>query len=408
MNLFEVINQSLKSIRQNGTQTIITCCIIAFGIMSLVGILTAIDGLKSYINKDFSSMGANTFKIRNKGLAIRIGKKKQQAIEFKNITYIEALKFKELFGDLHPTNIQTAGSGGAIVKYKGVETNPNVTVIGVDESYSEVEGYEFFQGRNFSNLEMVSGKNVCLLGHDVARKLFGDSADGVDKNVVIDGRRYLVIGIFESKGSSMITNDNFALIPIQNSRRFYTSNNYVIGVKSQDSEQLEQVIQEAIGTMRLARQLRPSDANNFDIMKSDSISEMLNENLTYATIGGFVIGLITLFGAAVGLMNIMLVSVTERTREIGTLKALGAKSNDILSQFLIEAIVIGQIGGVLGILLGIIIGNLVSLIIGGAFIIPWMWMLLGTLFCLIVGLASGIYPAVKAARQDPIEALRFE
>ncbi len=410
MKISEIIILAYNSIRQNGTRTIITCCIIGFGIMSLVGILTAIDGLKSYISKDFSSMGANTFKIRNRGLAINIGAARVAPKVFRSITYLEAQKFKELFNDRHPVNIQTIGTGVGLLKYKNVKSNPNVMIVGVDDGYPEVESYTFLKGRNFSVSEMTSGGNVCVLGYDVALKLFGAELDGIGRNIIMDGRRYQVIGIFNSKGSSMVSSDNFALIPMQNCRQFYTSANtsYIIGIKVHEQERLESAIEEAKGTMRLARKLNPRDENNFDIMKSDSISELLNENLSYATIGGFVIGLITLFGAAVGLMNIMLVSVTERTREIGTLKAVGARSSDILKQFLIEAIVICQLGGALGIVLGIIIGNIVSLMIGGSFIIPWTWMILGVIFCLIVGLISGIYPAVKASRQDPIEALRFE
>lgn len=408
MKVIEIITLAFNSIKQNGAQTIITCCIIGFGIMSLVGILTAIDGLKTYISKDFSSMGSNTFKIRNKGLAIRIGKSRQKSIEYRNITYLEAQKFKELFNDKHPTNIQLIGSSVGVLKYKNEETNPNVAIMGVDDNYPEVDSYTFLKGRNFSSNEMASGRNVCVLGYDVALKLFGPSLEGIDQNVIIDGRRYKVIGIFNSKGSSMITNDNFALIPINNSRRFYSMSSYILGVKSNDFENLDAVVQEAIGAMRLARNLRPSDENNFDVMKSDSISELLNENLSYATLGGFVIGLVTLFGAAIGLMNIMLVSVTERTREIGTLMAVGAKGKDILWQFLVEAIVICQLGGLLGVVLGIIIGNIVSIAIGGTFIIPWLWMLIGVVFCLVVGLISGIYPAIKASKQNPIEALRFE
>lgn len=410
MKISEIIILAYNSIKQNGTRTIITCCIIGFGIMSLVGILTAIDGLKSYISKDFSSMGANTFKIRNKGLAINIGTTRVAPKVFRSITYLEAQKFKELFGDKHPVNIQTIGTGIGLLKYKNVKSNPNVMILGVDDGYPEVESYTFMKGRNFSVSEMTSGRNVCVLGYDVALKLFGAELDGVGKNIIMDGRRYQVIGIFNSKGSSKVTSGNFALIPMNNCRQFYTSDNtsYIIGIKVHQQDQLESGIEAAKGAMRLARKLNPRDENNFDIMKSDSVSELLNENLSYATIGGFVIGLVTLFGAAVGLMNIMLVSVTERTREIGTLKAVGARSSDILKQFLIEAIVICQLGGALGIVLGIIIGNIVSLMIGGSFIIPWTWMILGVIFCVIVGLISGIYPAVKASRQDPIEALRFE
>ncbi len=410
MKISEIISLAFQSIRQNGVRTIITCCIIGFGIMSLVGILTAIDGLKTYINKDFSSMGANTFKIRNRGMSINIGKSKVTPKVFKSITYLEAKKFKELFKDKYPVNIQTIATGIGILKYKMEKSNPNVMVFGVDEDYPEVESFSFLKGRNFSFSELNLGKQVCILGNDIAVKLFGENTEGIGENIIMDGRRYQVIGIFESKGSSMLTSDNFALIPMSNCRQFYESimTSYIIGIKVPDQDQLESAVSEAIGTMRLARKLNPRDENNFDIMKSDSFSEMLVENMSYATMGGFIIGLVTLFGAAVGLMNIMLVSVTERTREIGTLKALGARGSDVLKQFLIEAIIICQLGGALGILLGITIGNVVSLMIGGAFIIPWTWMMLGALFCLIVGLISGIYPAIKASKQDPIEALRFE
>ena len=410
MKIRELISLAFESIKQNRSRTIITCCIIGFGIMSLVGILTSIDGLKSYISKDFSSMGANTFKIRNRALAIQMGRKHSAPKVYKAISYQEAQEFKKLFKDQYPTNIQTIGTGTGLLKYRDKKTNPNVMIMGVDENYSEVDGYQILKGRNFSFNEMLNGSHVCILGYDAALKLFGTDLDGIGKNIIQEGRRYRVIGIYESKGTSMLTTDNFSVIPINNCRQYFTnqSTSYIIGVKAEGSAQMSHAIEAATGAMRIVRKLRAKEENNFDIMKSDSISELMNENMSYATIGGFVIGLITLFGAAVGLMNIMLVSVTERTREIGTLKAIGAKNTDILTQFLIEAIVICQLGGLMGILLGIIIGNIVSLVIGGAFIIPWTWMILGVIFCLIVGLASGIYPAVKASKQDPIEALRFE
>ncbi|MCO5249341.1 MAG: ABC transporter permease [Chitinophagales bacterium] len=409
MNL-EAIHLAFSSIRQNKARAIITCSIIGFGIMSLVGVLTAIDGLKSYINKDFSSMGANTFKIRNMSMTIQIGRSRNSPKVFEPISYMEAVKFKKLYGDKNPVNIQTVATATAKLKYQHNETNPNVSIFGVDEDYPEVESYNFYRGRNFSTHEMNSGADVCIIGYDVAIKLFENVDNTIGKYIIIDGKRYLVIGVLEAKGSSMITSDNFALIPMGNCRQFYTtkSSTYIIGVKVVDQSKMSWAIDEAIGDMRIVRKLRAKDENNFDIMKSDSISEVLVENLSYATIGGFVIGIITLLGAATGLVNIMLVSVTERTREIGTLKAIGARNNDILSQFLYEAILICVIGGFLGVLLGVAAGNAVSLMMGGAFIIPWSWMTFGIALCLIVGLLAGIYPAIKASHQDPIEALRFE
>ncbi|HQD13193.1 MAG TPA: ABC transporter permease [Chitinophagales bacterium] len=266
------------------------------------------------------------------------------------------------------------------------------------------------QGRNFTPTELKTGTNVVLLGYTVAKKLFGQSFTLEGKTIRIDDVKFKVIGVLEEKGSSFITTDNIALISLAKARQLYPQSNpsYIISVKGNDPENMQPVEDEAIQVMRNVRKLHPGQDNNFELMKSDSISGMFLEKMQYATMAGFIIGIITLIGAAIGLMNIMLVSVTERTREIGTLKAIGADRQSIRLQFIMEAIVICQMGGLLGIILGIAAGNAVSLSIGGAFIIPWMWMLMGVGFCLVVGLISGIYPAFKASNLDPIEALRYE
>lgn len=251
---------------------------------------------------------------------------------------------------------------------------------------------------------------MVILGYTVAKKLFGKNYNLDDKIVRIDDIKFKVIGVLDEKGSSFITTDNMVLISIMKARQVYPQENpsYVISVKGNDAEHMQPVEDEATSLMRTVRKLRPGEETNFDILKSDSISGMFVEKMSYATMAGFIIGIITLIGAAIGLMNIMLVSVTERTKEIGTLKAIGANKNTIRMQFLLEAIVICQLGGALGIILGIAAGNAVSLSIGGAFIIPWVWILVGVSFCLVVGLVSGIYPAFKASNLDPIEALRYE
>jgi putative ABC transport system permease protein len=297
-----------------------------------------------------------------------------------------------------------------VVKYKDKKSNPNNYFFGVDENYLAAESYTLDWGRNFSVSEINTGADVCILGNEVAKKMFGENLKIKHDYITLDGRRYLVIGVMSSKGTSIITTDNVALVPLNNARQYYNGSeiSYLISILTEGPEDLLLAEPEARAAMRMARKLRPSDEDNFDILKSDSISELLVENLSYATIGGFIIGIITLLGAAIGLMNIMLVSVTERTREIGTLKAIGATSKSILLQFLFEAIVICQLGGGLGILLGIAIGNGVSLLVGGSFIVPWAWIIMGVVFCVIVGLISGLYPAIKASKLDPIEALRYE
>jgi putative ABC transport system permease protein len=410
MNLFEVLALAYRSVRTNIVRTIITCCIIGFGIMALVGILTAVDGLKSYLAESFSSMGANTFKIRNKSLGFNLDADKDVGQKvFRNITYLEATQFKQKFNDRFPTCIEYIGNQGSTAKFSNKKTNPNILVFGSDENYINNESYTLLQGRNFTNQELKLGSNVAMVGYTVAKKLFGKEYDIGDKIIRIDDVKFKVIAVLDEKGSSFITTDNLVLIPLAKARQLYQqgSPSYVISVKG-DPEHMDIAEDEATLVMRNVRKLHPGEDINFDLLKSDSISGMFVEKMQYATIAGFIIGIITLIGAAIGLMNIMLVSVTERTKEIGTLKAIGAGKQTIRLQFLLEAIVICQLGGILGIILGIAAGNAVSLSIGGAFIIPWMWMLVGIGFCLVVGLISGIYPAFKASQLDPIEALRYE
>jgi putative ABC transport system permease protein len=411
MNFLEVLQLAYRSVRTNIVRTIITCCIIGFGIMALVGILTAVDGLKGYLAKSFSSMGANTFKIRNKSLGFNLDSDNDEPQKvFRSITYLEATQFKAKFNDSYSTSIQYGANQGSTVKYSNKKTNPNIIVFGTDENYLSNESYDLLQGRNFTETELKLGSNVIILGFTVAKKLFGSEYNIDDKIIRLDDVKYKVIGVLDEKGSSFITTDNMVLIPMAKARQLYSYANpsYVISVKGDDPENMQPVEEKATLVMRNVRKLHPGESINFDLLKSDSISGMFVEKMQYATMAGFIIGIITLIGAAIGLMNIMLVSVTERTKEIGTLKAIGANNQTIRLQFLLEAIVICQFGGFLGIVLGIIAGNAVSLSVGGSFVIPWVWMLVGISFCLIVGLISGIYPAFKASKADPIEALRYE
>lgn len=410
MNYTENIKLSLDSIRSNKLRTFLTALIIAIGLMALVGILTSIDAIKASLNQTFSSMGSNSFTIRNRGIGIRIGGGGQRPKRFKQISYQEATDFKNRFNFPAIVSVNTFSSFAATAKYGNEKTNPNINVLGADDNYILTGGYKLASGRNFSQAELEFGSSVVMIGSEIKTKLFKD-ADPINKIIAIGSNKYKVIGLFEEKGSSLgFGGDRTAVIPLLRAKQTMTINNpsYTISVMVDQPQQMEPAIGEATAAFRKVRKLNAQKENNFEITKSDAIAQTLLDNLKYVRIGGITIGAITLIGAAIALMNIMIVSVTERTREIGVRKAIGAKPFVIRRQFLIEAIVICLIGGITGIILGITIGNILSKIMGGSFIMPWMWTFLGLTLCVGVGLISGLYPAIKASKLDPVEALRYE
>ncbi len=385
--------------------------IIAFGIMALVGILTAIDAVEYFLNDNFAMMGSNTFNIQNRELRVHIGSSSNNAKRFEIINYRQALKFKEDYDFPAVTSVFVYGTGIATLKYESNKTNPNIQVMGVDESYMSTAGLELAKGRNFTEEEVNQGNHVAIIGSEIASKLFEKNTDPVGKIISVGAGKYKIIGVLEERGSSIgFSGDRSCLAPLANVRQYFSrpNMNYRISVMVSDQTQMDAAVGEATGIFRRVRGDKLGEDDSFSIVKSDNISSMLIGLTSKVQIGATVIGLITLIGAAIGLMNIMLVSVTERTREIGIRKAIGATSRTIRNQFLVEAIVIAQIGGVIGVIAGILIGNGVSAFTGSAFIIPWLWILMGLFLCFIVALASGIIPANKAANLDPIESLRYE
>ena len=407
----ENIKIAFESIKSHKLRSWLTIGIIAFGIMALVGILTSIDAVKYFLKDNFTMMGANTFTIRNRSLNVHVGGKSPKREYYRLISYDEAVEFKERFDFPASTSISIWGTGIATVKYGSEKSSPNIGVIGGDENYLENAGFEIAKGRNMSLAEIRDGRHVVLIGSEIEDILFKNDENALGKVISIGPGKYRVIGVLQSKGSSAgFSGDRRCIVPLNNVRSYFSrpNMNYSISIKSENTQQMEVAINEATGLLRIVREVPPGEDDNFAIVKSDNIVELLNDFLKNIRIGAIIIGIITLFGAMIGLMNIMLVSVAERTREIGIRKAVGANSGCILRQFLVEAIVIGQLGGTFGIILGILIGNAVSGIIGSDFIIPWDWMALGVSLCLLVALLSGILPAVKAAKLDPIESLRWE
>ncbi len=407
---FENIKIAIQAIKHNLLRSILTILIIAIGIMSLVGILTAIESIKGSISENFTSMGANTFTIKNYGMHIRIGKDGEKPKNYPPVKYRDAVSFKEKYEFPSKVSISSWVAGAATVKYENRKSDPNISVWGTDENYLFTSGYELTDGRNFSIDEIDFGRNVIIIGKEVKDKVFPNTS-AVGKTITGGDLRFKVIGVLAEKGSAMgFGGDKTVLIPITYARQFFSRSNqsYTISVMCNKIEELDPAIGAGIAQFRNVRKLKPIQEDNFTIVKSDNLANMLIENIKYVTMAATLIGIITLIGAAIGLMNIMLVSVTERTKEIGIRKAMGATPYLIRDQFLTEAIVVCQLGGLVGIVLGVLIGNLTSSFIGGVFVIPWLWIFSGILLCIMVGIVAGIFPALQAAKLDPIESLRYE
>ncbi len=410
VNLTENIQLAIRAIRANLLRTVLTLLIITFGIMALIGILTATEGIKMKMVSSFSEMGSNTFGIKNDAAIRRSGGRRKKKAENPNITIQQALAFKESFQFPATVSVSSIADDIAIIKYESQKTNPNVKVFGVDENYLKVSGQNVAEGRNFSKSEVENGSDVILLGKDVIAKIFQPYDTVIGKMVSIGTKKFKVVGLLGSKGASQISTDNQAIVPLQSARRSFPDEDksYIINVMVDKAEDLDLAIEEATGVLRSVRKLRLGYENDFAITKSERLADQILDQLKYVKVATFVIGILTLIGAGIGLMNIMLVSVNERTREIGISKALGATRRTILIQFLTEAILICQIGGFFGIILGLAVGNGVGAFLKTGFIFPYLWVLLGIVFTFIVGLAAGIYPAIKAADLDPVEALRYE
>ncbi len=406
------LSVAFDSIKSQKLRTWLTAMIIAIGMSALVGIITAAEALAAKLESQFTNLGASTFTIQNRALSIQFGPGGRREKENPPITYRQAIDFKKRFDYAGAkVSLSYIATGISEIKKGDFSTDPNVAVMAGDEYYVGSNGYEMAMGRNLTEGEVSAGSYSAILGWDIYNKLFDDGADPLGKTITVRGYKYLVVGVLAEKGSSSaLSGDRMILIPYSNARIVFSSPNrtYAVNVLSASNELLEPTIEEAYATMRSIRKLQPKQDNDFSIIRSDSLAKMLTENLSMVNFAGLMIGLITMLGASISLMNIMLVSVTERTKEIGTRKAMGAKASVIRGQFLTEAVVICQLGGVMGILLGLAIGNAVGALIDGVFVIPWGWITFSFVFSIVVGVISGFYPAVKASRLDPIEALRYE
>ena len=411
MNLLENIKEGLRSIQANMLRSVLTALIVAIGITSLVGILTAIDGIEYSVNQSLSALGANTFDVTSKFNRGSNQEGVKQKV-FSSVLLSEAQDFIDQYPLPASISLSARLTILAEIKFGSEKTNPNVNVSGVNEDYMPIKGLNIAEGRNFSRFEIQYGSKAAIIGHKLAKTLYGEKKNPVGTEISFKGTQFKVIGVMKEKGELSENNfDNMVLVPIIVANQLASGQglNYRLSVGIQDPKQMDYAMGEATGLMRKIRHDEIGKENSFDIEKSESLAQEMESITAGLRFAGFGVGFITLLGASIALMNIMLVSVTERTREVGVRKALGATPLRIRQQFVLEAIVVCVLGGVAGVILGILIGNLISSAMGiDAFIVPWLWMMVGMIICILVGLFSGWYPASKASKLDPIESLRFE
>ncbi len=410
MKIRQLLLLAFESLKTNRLRTLLTVLGIVVGIFSIIVVMTIVTMLQNTIENGFQFLSKNTFEIR-KWPAIHTGGdgSLDKYRNRKDITLADYYRFEDLMSDAKIVGAMQ-GSGGKIIKFRNEETNPNTYCVGVTQGVYSTLNLEIEDGREFRNNEIEYSANVCVLGHLIVEKLFYNT-DPVGKIVKMDGKPLRVIGIIKKRpeifGQSQ---DNYIVIPITTYQSYYgkRTSSVDITVMANSKDDYFSTIESAIGHMRKIRKVNPGEENDFDIFSNESVMGQVNDITGGIKIGALVVSIIALLAAGVGIMNIMLVTVTERTKEIGIRKAVGAKKINILSQFLFEAVFLCLLGGLIGIALGIIVGNFVGGMLSAQTAIPYDWVLIGMFLCVTVGIIFGTYPAYKAANLDPIEALRYE
>jgi putative ABC transport system permease protein len=404
----ESVAMALSALRTSKLRSVLTLLGIVVGVFSIIAVMTAMGVLRNSIEEGITQLGANTFQIQK--YPPQIGGPHRHFRNRKDITYDQALQVKEKATLAEAVGIES-WRGGRIVFWRGERTNPNVSIGGENLEGIITNDWTVAVGRSLGADDMDLARPVIILGQPVADRLFPPSINPIGEHVRVDGSIYQVIGVLEKKGGALGGNqDNLGLVPITTFFHKYgrTHGDVHIMVKALNREVVEDAIEQARGILRAARNVPPGEEDDFGYFSNDSLVKQFNEFTFYFRLGVLVVASIALLAAGVGIMNIMLVSVTERTREIGIRKAVGAQKNDILQQFIIEAVILCEIGGALGVLLGLLGGNIVGLLMTVPAIIPWDWVGIGIASCTVVGLIFGVYPAWKASTLDPIEALRYE
>lgn len=411
--MFELLGENIRialdSIRTQLLRTILTILIIAFGVFALVGILSFIKSFESTVAGDFASMGSNTFTLQRYNFDLQFSGERDRVHPV--ISYRDIKQFEENYQ--FPTasvGVSFTGTVTAEVKSENLKSDPEVQIVGVNENFIVNSGLEVTFGREFNPFDISNNNNVCVIGSDIIKSLFPND-NPIGKIVSIRGAKFTVIGVLKEKGATFGNNQDLrVLIPIQSARSIFSrpNINYDISVMVNNAEMLDAAQEEAILVFRNIRGLNPIEVDNFGMVRSDDLINRIASITGYLEAAAWIISIITIMGSSIALMNIMLVSVTERTREIGVRKSLGAKRKTIANQFIIETVIIGQLGGLVGIFFGVVGVYFLATALNFEYSIHWAAMFAAVIISFIVAVIAGSYPAAKAAKLDPIESLRYE
>ena len=417
MHVTDLIGMSFQAIRTNKLRSSLTLVGIVLGVASIIAVMTGISVIQGTMEKEMSVLGAQTFQVQKWPSGFSTDEERRKAMRRPPMTLADAQAIRD-----HVKTVDIVGSEiwdfGFVAEYRGEETNDNLSIVGGTPEYPQNNTHFVGHGRNISQMDVHAGRKVVVIGHAIAQQLY-PFVDPVGRDIRVDGRRYQVIGVFDEKKSAFNSSyDSYVLMPVTTFLNTYGDSNKEgwersvnITVHARTPELIDDAIAETRAVLRRVRGVRRGEEDNFEYFNSESTIREFNQMTAGIKMGAFVIGIIALLVAGIGIMNIMLVSVTERTKEIGIRKSLGAKPHFILRQFLLEAIVLCNLGGVIGVVVGMGIGNMmVKMGMSSSFeaAVPMEWAIIGLLFCTAVGVIFGMVPAIKASRLHPIDALRYE
>ena len=413
MRFSEILRMALSSLGVNKLRSFLTMSGITIGVFSVIGVMTAVSAMRGSIESGLSFLGANMFQFAKVPNGIGSGGADRHKYDSrKNVTLAEAERYAALMADVSKVVCFKVFENEKIVQatYQNRKTTPGTTFGGSNEYFLTANQYAIGQGRNLTQADLDLVRPIALIGTDIVKKLY-PSENPIGKLIKIGGHTYTVVGIFAERGSTFgQSQDDIVIVPITRFLQDFGAEHYTVNVATQSPDQATyyETMEKGITAMRIARHLRPDQDNDFELYSNDSLIEAFAKIADVVRAGAFVISAIALLAAGVGIMNIMLVSVTERTKEIGIRKSIGARKVVILQQFLYESMSISLAGGVAGIILGVIAGDIIAAMLSAAIVFPWAWALLGLGVCSVIGVGFGLHPAFKAASLDPIEALRFE